>query len=148
MWNFGKHGLISQGFLLLLYYIKVGDQCGRQMLSVYLSTNNNCNCSKFTVACRIQMCMMSISCPLSCQLSLFSVPSMSCPRSVNQCPFVTVKYVYIRQLVNIYKQGGLLHSPPAAPNLYFRSCRSSYIPATECCKKGCERADLAAMKRS
>ena len=48
----------------------------------------------------------------------------------------------------ILQAGGLLHSPPAAPNLYFRSCRSSYIPATECCKKGCERADLAAMKRS
>ena len=30
---------------------------------------------------------------------------------------------------NIYKQGGSLRSPPAAPHLYFPSCRSSYIPA-------------------
>ena len=46
--------------------------------------------------------------------------------------------------------GGSLHSPPAAPDLYFPSCRSSYIPAymLGCCKKGCERSELTAMKRS
>ena len=37
------------------------------------------------------MCMMSTSCPLSHQLPLFSVLSISFPQRVNQCPFVTVK---------------------------------------------------------
>ena len=46
---------------------------------------------------------------------------------------------------NNYKQGGSLRSSPAAPDLYFPSCTSSYIPAKECCKQGCEREELAAI---
>ena len=54
-------------------------------------------------------------------------------------------------IVYIYKQGGLLRSPPATPNSPLLSSHS-YIPAhmhaIRCCKQGCERADLAHMESS
>ena len=58
--------------------------------------------------------------------------------------YVTLPHVYDIIIILLYKQGGSLCSPPAAPDLYFPSC--NYIPAcaTECHKHSCERADLAA----
>ena len=53
-------------------------------------------------------------------------------------------------IIIIYKQGGLLRSPPAAPNLpLLPSHTCSYIPAhMHAIKQGCERADIAHMKTS
>ena len=54
---------------------------------------------------------------------------------------------------NLLQAGGLLRSPPAAPDsdtFHPHSYISAhiYMHAIRCCKQGCERADLAHMKSS